>query len=76
VFCTTSLQGVVLQCSCVGFITLCTLVFTPRASLYFTVNLIVSISLCSILIHNLITNNRKEFVVELTLFYYFKYCAI
>jgi hypothetical protein len=62
VFCTTSPCGVVLQCSCVGF-TLCTLVFTPRASLYFTVRLIVSISLCSILLHNLITN-RKEFVVK------------
>jgi hypothetical protein len=29
--------------------------FAPRASLYFTVNLIVSISLCSILSYNLIT---------------------
>jgi hypothetical protein len=50
-----------------GFCTLDHLGFTPRASLYFTVNLIVSTSLCSILIHNLITN-RKEFVVELKLY--------
>jgi hypothetical protein len=62
----------VLQCPCVGF-TLCTLVFTPRASLYFTVRLIVAISLCSILLHNLITNREAEFVVELMIvFHYLK----
>jgi hypothetical protein len=37
--------------------------FIPRASLYFTVNLIVSISLCSIPSYNLITNSKK-FVIE------------
>jgi hypothetical protein len=40
------------------------LLATTRAFAYFTVNLIVSISLCSsILPYNLITN-RKKFVVE------------
>jgi hypothetical protein len=37
--------------------------FTPRAPVYFTVDLIVSISLCAILPNNSITN-RKKFVVE------------
>jgi hypothetical protein len=61
VFCTTSLRGVVHKCSC-GFYTLGP-GFIPRAFAYFTVNLIVSISLCSFLSYNLITN-RKQFVIE------------
>jgi hypothetical protein len=59
VFCTTSPRCVLLFV----FSTL-HLGFTPRASLYFTVRLIVVISSCSILLHNLITI-RKKFVVGL-----------
>jgi hypothetical protein len=54
VFCTTSPCGVVLCGVCGGFYTLGS-GFVPRAFAYFTVNLIVSISLCSILSYNLIT---------------------
>jgi hypothetical protein len=57
VFCTTSLRGVVNKCSCL-FSTLGP-GFTPRASSYFTVILIVPISLCSILTYNLIANSKK-----------------
>jgi hypothetical protein len=54
VFCTSSPRRVFLC----GFYTL-HLGLTPRASLYFTVRLIVVISLCSILLYNLITNRES-----------------
>jgi hypothetical protein len=73
VFCTTSPCGVVLIYS-YGFYTLGP-GFAPRAFAYFTVNLIVSISLCSILPYNLITN-RKKFVVELKVYLSLEYCYI
>jgi hypothetical protein len=57
VFCTTSLRGVMNKCSCLFSILASG--FTPRASSYFTVVLIVSISLCSIFPYNLITNSKK-----------------
>jgi hypothetical protein len=60
VFCTTSLRGVVNKCSCLFFILASG--FTPRASSYFTVILIVSISLCSILPYNLIVIVRSYFI--------------
>jgi hypothetical protein len=60
VFCTTSLRGVVNKCSCLFSILASG--FTPRASLYFTVNLIVSISLCSILTYNLIVIVRSYII--------------
>jgi hypothetical protein len=47
--------------------------FAPRAFAYFTVGLIVCISLCSILSYNLITN-RNKFVVELKVYLSLVYC--